>query len=271
MSDQPLSEDELASAALDGESAGPRPVEPLGATVAARVDELRRAADAIAQPVVVDDASRERAIAAALQAFDDAPPSTATEPETAADAARRTRFTPALAAVAAAVLVLVGVVAVLRHDSSTPADTASGVEAASGAAAAPTTMAALAGSSDTLAPQRGATNDASSQGGAAAGAAAVVPAPSARDLGDLSDATALRAALGPEAFTTKAAQLAPIPTACEPEARAGAAADLGTLTDDVTLHWKGQAARALVFVDVASASHIVVVADPSCAVLDLIV
>ncbi len=75
----------------------------------------------------------------------------------------------------------------------------------------------------------------------------------------------------PEAFTTKAAQLAPTPTACEPEARAGAATDLGTLTDDVTLHWKGQAARALVFVDAASASHIVVVADPSCAVLDLIV
>ena len=81
----------------------------------------------------------------------------------------------------------------------------------------------------------------------------------------------MRAAIGAEAFTTKAAQLAPTPTACEPEARAGAATDLGTLTDDVTLHWKGQAARALVFVDAASASHIVVVADPSCAVLDLIV
>ncbi len=82
-------------------------------------------ADAIAQPVVVDDASRERAIAAALQAFDDAPPSAVTAP----DPARRTRFMPALAAVAAAVLVFVGVVAVLRHDSSTPTDTASGAEA----------------------------------------------------------------------------------------------------------------------------------------------
>jgi hypothetical protein len=126
-----------------------------------------------------------------------------------------------------------------------------------------------------LAPDRVATNDASSQGVAAVPAASVpsaaVPAASQRDLGDLSDATALRAAIGPEAFTTKAAQRAPTPTACEPEARAGTAADLGTLTDDVTLHWKGQAARALVFVDAASVSHIVVVADPSCAVLDLIV
>jgi hypothetical protein len=270
MSDQPLSEDELASAMLDGESTGPRPVEPLEASVAARIDELRRAADTIAQPVVADGASRERAIAAALQAFDDAPPSTATatEPATALDAVRRTRFMPALAAVAAAVLVLVGVVAVLRHDGSTPTDTASGAEAASGAATGATTTAALA-------PDRVATNDASSQGVAAvpasAAPAAAVPAASGRDLGDLSDATALRAAIGPEAFTTKAAQLAPTPTACEPEARAGAAADLGTLTDDVTLHWKGQAARALVFVDAASVSHIVVVADPSCAVLDLIV
>ena len=258
MSDQPLSDDELASAMLDGEATGPRPAD---AAVAARVDELRRAADAIAQPVVVDDASRERAIAAALQAFDDAPPSTATAAEPVTAAARRTRFMPALAAVAAAVLVLVGVVAVVRHDSSTPTDTASGAEAASGAATVATTMAALA-------PARGATNDASSQGGAVA---AAVPATSARDLGNLSDPAALQAAIGPEAFTTKAAQLAPTPTACEPEARAGAATDLGTLTDDVTLHWKGQAARALVFVDAASASHIVVVADPSCAVLDLIV
>jgi hypothetical protein len=256
MSDQPLSDDELASAMLDGEATAPRPGD---AAVAARVDELRRAADAIAQPLVVDDAPRERAIAAALQAFDDAPPATATEPDTTA--ARRTRFMPALAAVAAAVLVLVGVVAVLRHDSSTPADTASGAEAASGAATVPTTMAGLA-------PARGATNDAASQGGAAP---AAVPVTSARDLGNLSDPAALQAAIGPEAFMTKAAQLAPTPTACEPEARAGAATDLGTLTDDVTLHWKGRAARALVFVDAASASHIVVVADPSCAVLDLIV
>ncbi len=258
MSDQPLSDDELASAMLDGESTGPRPAD---AAVSARVDELRRAADAIAQPVVVDDASRERAIAAALQAFDDAPPVTATATEPVTAAARRTRFMPALAAVAAAVLVLVGVVAVVRHDSSTPTDTASGAEAASGAATGPTTMAGLA-------PARGATNDASSQGGAVA---AAVPATSARDLGSLSDPAALRAAIGPEAFTTKAAQLAPTPTACEPEARAGAATDLGTLTDDVTLHWMGHAARALVFVDAESTSHIVVVADPSCAVLDLIV
>ena len=53
MSDQPLSDDELASAMLDGEATGPRPAD---AAVAARVDELRLAADAIAQPVIVDDA-----------------------------------------------------------------------------------------------------------------------------------------------------------------------------------------------------------------------
>jgi hypothetical protein len=265
MSEQPLSEDELASALLDGEATAPRPVEP---TVAARVDELRRAADAIGQPVVVDDASREQAIAAALQMFDDLPASAATEPLST----RRARLTPTLAAVAAAVLVLVGVVAVLRHDGSTPAETASGAEAlaASGAATAPTTMAAFGGSGGTLAPQRSATNDASSQGGATP-AAAVAPAPSARDLGNLSDVGALRAAIGPEAFTTKAAQVESTPTACEAEARTGSATDLGTLTVDVTLHWKGQPARALVFVDAASASHIVIVADPSCVVLDRIV
>jgi hypothetical protein len=258
MTDQPLSQDELASAVLDGEPTGPRPVEPSSEAVAARVEELRRAADAIGQPVVADDAARERAIAAALQAFDEPAPITA----------HRSRFMPALAAVAAAVLVLVGVVAVVRHDSSTPAETASQLEAASGATAAPTTMAAFASNENASASLRGPTNDASSQAGGATAPAA--PAPSARDLGDLSDPDALRAAIGPEAFMTKAAQLAPTPTACEPEARAGAATDLGTLTDDVTLHWKGQAARALVFVDAASASHIVVVADPSCAVLDLI-
>ena len=267
MTDQPLSEDELASAVLDGESTGARPVAPLSETVAARVEDLRRAAGAIGQPVVADEASRERAIAAALQAFDEVPPSTAPEPTPLT--ARRTRFMPALAAAAAAVLVLVGVVAVVRHDSSTPAETASEADAVSGAATAPTTMAAFVSSAGALAPSRGATNDASSQAGGAA--ATAVPAPSARDLGDLSDAAALRAAIGPEAFTTKAAPLAPSPAACEPEARAGAATDLGTLTDEVTLHWKGQAARALVFVDAASAAHIVVVADPSCAVLDLIV
>ena len=110
MSDQPLSDDELASAMLDGESTGPRPAD---AAVSARVDELRRAADAIAQPVVVDDASRERAIAAALQAFDDAPPVTATATEPVTAAARRTHLMPALAAVAAAVLV--GLLAFLRY------------------------------------------------------------------------------------------------------------------------------------------------------------
>ena len=177
---------------------------------------------------------------------------------------------PALGAVAAAALILVGVVAVLRHDSSTPAETASGAKAlaASGAATSPTTMAAFGGSGGTLAPDRATANDAPSQGGATP-AAAVAPAP--RDLGNLSDARALLAAIGPLAFTTEAAQVAPTPTACEAEARAGAATDLGTLTADVTLHWKGQPARALVFVDAASASHTVVVADPSCVVLDRIV
>jgi len=88
MTDQPLSQDELASAVLDGEPTGPRPVEPSSEAVAARVEELRRAADAIGQPVDADDAARERAVEAALQAFDEPAPITA----------RRSRFMPALAA-----------------------------------------------------------------------------------------------------------------------------------------------------------------------------
>ena len=87
---------------------------------------------------------------------------------------------------------------------------------------------------------RGRANDASSQGG---GVAAAAPATSrvrpwqpvrpgsvaGRDrAGGLHDR-------GRSSCST--------PTACEPEARAaGAATDLGTLTDEVTLHWKGQAA-----------------------------
>ena len=63
MSDQSLSDDELASALLDGEADGPSPVDP---AVAARVEEFRRAPSAIGAPVTVDDGSRERAIEAAL-------------------------------------------------------------------------------------------------------------------------------------------------------------------------------------------------------------
>jgi hypothetical protein len=250
MSDQPLPQDELASALLDSEVTGPRPLE---APVAARVDELRRASEAIAQPLQADDAGREQAIAAALDAFDALPTPMKT----------RSRFVPALAAVAAAVLVLVGVVAVLSRDDSTSTDTATGGQAASGAA---TVALGGGGASTSIAADRAQSNAAAGQGEAAP----AVPAPGGRDLGSISDPTALRAALGSEAFTSKAAQLVPTPIACEDEARAGAGVDLGTLTDDVTLQWKGQAARALVFVDAASASHIVVVADPSCAVLDLI-
>jgi len=256
MTDQHLPEDELASALLDGEATGPRPVEP---AVAARVDELRRAADAIAEPVESDDAERERAIAAALAAFDGISSTPQVTP-----ISKRSRFLPALAAVAAAVLVLVGVVAVATRNDSTSNDTATGAEAASGAA---TVAAAGGGEASTTLAARGATNDAASVGGATPPAA---PGPAGRDLGSISDPTDLRTALGPEAFTSKAAQIAPTPLACEDEARAGADTDLGTLTDDVTLQWKGEAARALVFVDAASASHIVVVADPSCAVLALI-
>ena len=67
MSDQSLSRDELASALLDGEVAGPSSVDP---ALAARVEEFRRAADAIGAARPTDDVVRERAIEAALAEFD---------------------------------------------------------------------------------------------------------------------------------------------------------------------------------------------------------
>ena len=105
--------------------------------------------------------------------------------------------------------------------------------------------------------------------GRGGGAAAPPRAGDTRDLGESARRPAAARPSGRRQFTTKAAASAPTPA--KPAARATVSGDLGTLTDDVTLHWKGQAARALVFVDAASAAHIVVVADPSCAVLDLIV
>ncbi len=145
MSDQSLSRDELASALLDGEVAGPSSVDP---ALAARVEEFRRAADAIGAPVPIDDVVRERAIEAALAEFD--APATSDPADTAPVAGtiattaampRRSRWLPALAGAAAAVVVLIGAVAVLQRDDSSSTDAASVAEQApaAGASTAATT------------------------------------------------------------------------------------------------------------------------------------
>ena len=130
MSDQSLSRDELASALLDGEVAGPSSVDP---ALAARVEELRRAAEAIGAPVPIDDIVREHAIEAALAEFD--APATSEPADVAAAAIattaalpRRSRWLPALAGAAAAVVVLIGAVAVLQRDDSSSTDAASVAE-----------------------------------------------------------------------------------------------------------------------------------------------
>ncbi len=132
MSDHPLSRDELASALLDGEVAGPSAVDE---ALTARVEELRQAADAIGAPVAIDEDARERAIAAALAEFDApatsvAPTSDVATPVVATAVAptplpQRRRVLPVLAGAAAAVVVLVGVVAVLQRDDSNPTEAAS--------------------------------------------------------------------------------------------------------------------------------------------------
>ncbi len=67
MTDQPMSSDELASALLDGELPRPTTVD---ADLAERMEQLRGAAQAVAAPLPIDEAARERAVAAALAEFD---------------------------------------------------------------------------------------------------------------------------------------------------------------------------------------------------------
>jgi len=255
MSDQSLSHDEMASALLDGEI---RPSD-VDASVAARADELRTASEAVATPVPVDEFARERAIAAALAAFDDA-----SDHEATAAPARRPRLVPALVGAAAAVIVVFGAVAVLRNDNASTANTATA--AGSESSGPPSTLAGR----NLVVGEAGAATD---QGVASAGAAATpapaeVPAPATPSLGEFFDSTSLRAAIGDLSSTSKGT--GPVTDSCEATARRGAA-DLGTLADSVPLQWQGQAARALVFVETTlPVSHIVVVADPTCEVLDRI-
>ena len=252
-----MSRDELASALLDGEVAGPSAVDEALAT---RIEELRQASEAIGAPVTVDDDARERAIAAALAEFD-APAEPVTSHAAPTALPQRRRLLPVLAGAAAAVVVLAGVAALLQRDDSNPTEAAS--------VSAPTEAVAgrLSAATTTIAP--------SAAGGAAnadAAAESATPpnaaAPAARDLGDISNDEQLRAALGVEAFATKGANVSP--DACEAAARASVSGDLGTLTGTVTLRWQEQPARALLFVGADDEPHIVVVADPGCEVLDQI-
>ena len=262
MTDQPTSGDELASAMLDDEI--PRPAR-VDAELAERVEELRGASRAIAAPLPIDEVARERAIAAALVEFDVA---AATPP---APSVPRRRYQSALLGAAAAVIVLIGAVAVIRRDDTSPTNAASGAattasaEALSGASAVASTVPVLAGGGASPSTVRAATGNADAATEAAAPAA---PSPSPQDLGDVSDEDALRAKLGAEAFAAKASGVTSV--TCEAEVRKSSTADLGPLTDNVTLSWQGQPARALVFLGPSGAGQIVVVADPTCEVLDLL-
>ncbi len=133
----------------------------------------------------------------------------------------------------------------------------------------PTTAAGDTAATSTV-PVRSATDAAggASEAAASEAAAPATPLPASRGLGAFADEDALRTALGPEAFTAKSSGTTPL--TCEAQARAASTADLGTLTDNVTLTWQGRPARALLFVDPSGARGIVVVADPTCAVLDLL-
>ena len=258
MSDQSLSRDELASALLDAEVAGPSPVDP---ALAARVEEFRRAAGAIGAPMPIDDIVRERAIEAALAEFDAPATSDPADPApvvgtiaTTAAMSRRSRWLPALAGAAAAVVILIGAVAVLQRDDSSSTDAASVAEQApaAGASIAATTTAGLAASSADAAGEAAAPPNA--------------PLPAKRDLGEISGDDQLRAALAPEQFTSTAANAGPDP--CEAAVRATVAGELGELAGSVTLRFEEQPARALVFIDADGTDHIVVVADQTCEVLD---
>jgi hypothetical protein len=253
MTDQPMSSDELASALLDGEVPRPQTVD---AALGERMEQLRDASQAIAAPLPIDEIARERAIAGALAAFD-LPIETPIETPIQPRAASR-RFKPALLGAAAAVIVLIGAVALVTRsdDASTTA---------AGDTAATSTVEALASGASTSTVRT-----AADAGGAAseAAAATAAPLPASRPLGAFADADALRAALGPDAFTAKTSDAAP--QTCETEARAASTADLGALTDNVTLTWQGRPARALLFVDPSGTRGIVVVADPTCEVLDLL-
>ncbi|HTN80964.1 MAG TPA: hypothetical protein VMK16_14910 [Acidimicrobiales bacterium] len=253
MSDQSLPPDEMASALLDGEI---RPSD-VAATVAARVDELRTVAEAVAAPVPVDELARERAIAAALAAFDDASVSTPMRAP-----ARRSRFVPALVGAAAALIVAIGAVAALRHDDASTSDTAT----AAGSEASPTST--LAGRNLVVGGAGAATDQGVASGAAATPASPEAPAAAAPSLGEFVDANGLRSAIAGLSSATKAT--GPVTDSCEATARRGVT-DLGSLTESIPIQWQGQAARALVFADTTSpSSHIVVVGDPTCEVLDRI-
>ncbi len=207
MSDQPLTQDELASALLDGDVAGPPATDVSDAALAARVDELRAAANAIAAPTPVDDEARERAIAAALAEFD-VPVAPAT-PITPAISARERRIAPALLGAAAAVIVAIGVVAVLNRDDSAPTETAAiaaATTAAGGRAAALAPEAAGAASTTIARFAGGEAADSATQG-----VAAPAPPIASRDLGEIEDDASLRAALGSPPAVTRLGATAKTP------------------------------------------------------------
>ncbi len=273
MSDEPLTPDELASATIDGEDTGSHDDVAANATLTMRVAELRAAAAAIATPVAIDAGRRDAAVAAALAVFDEehaaAPPVDATDAPDAPDARvralRHRRINQTILGAAAAVVVLIGAVALLTRDDTSTSDTASApativTDAAAGeAGAAPTSMAST--SAAPPAPDR-ATSEAAADADAGASSAL------AGNLGDIDNPAALQAALadafGSDRFQGKA-PLAPQP--CEAAVRAATTDDLGVLTEAAALRWMGQPAHVFVFVDADDASHIVVAAEGSCAVL----
>ena len=258
MSDQSLSRDELASALLDAEVAGPSSVDP---ALAAHVEEFRRAADAIGAPVPIDDVVRERAIEAALAEFD--APATSDPADAAPKWApsRPQRPCPA------------GLVGFLPSrvprprlsSSSAPSPCCNATTRARPTPRRSRSRHPLPGRASLRRRRAGlAASSADAAGEAAAPPNA--PLPAKRDLGEISGDDQLRAALAPEQFTSTAANAGPDP--CEAAVRATVVGELGELAGSVTLRFEEQPARALVFIDADGTDHIVVVADQTCEVLD---
>jgi len=274
MPDDSLTPDELASALLDQEVDPPTPVDP---ALAARVDEFGAIAAQVGAPIPVDPDRREQAIAAALAEFDAVRAAEITP--AAAPTPLRPRRPVALRVLgaAAAVLVVLGAVTLLRRDETNSTETALSGAATTAQGGGPERLSGTgdAGGDAAIAAESAPTSQAPDLAAGAApeaandDAATAPPAPSnaARDLGEVDSAPALQSQF--DGFAASADGDSPTPSSvCEPEARAASTVALEALVDSATLRWQDRPARALVFATAGpSARVIIVLADPSCEVL----
>lgn len=276
MPDDSLTPDELASALLDQEVATPAHVDP---ALAARVEQFGAVAAQVGASVPVDPDRRDQAIAAALAEFDAGRGDGITAAAPAAPTPLRPRRPVALRLLgaAAAVVIALGAVTLLRRDETRTTDTAAGAATTAqgeggGSERLPGTS--EAGEDTATAAESAPTSQAP---GLAAGAAPEtandaaapppVPTSAPRDLGEVDTAVALQSQLGLFAASDDADSTAPS-AICVQEARAASTLALGDLVDSATLRWQDRPARALVFATTdSSGTAIIVMSDPSCEVL----